>query len=285
MSAPLDLLANFAPFWLAGALAVTIYGAFAKRRRLALLLIGVLGVIAAATLISPELTRPIPRVPPGAHTLKLIQFNAWDETVAPQASAAWIANERPDLVFLEEAEPRIESALLSRGFVRSRGVGHVDIFSRVRPVPAPARLAPTEWRKMPPFARAIFADGTAPYLAIATHLPQPIYAAALPERRMLAAFANRYDRDRLIVAGDLNLTPWSFALSDFDRSLGLRRVDRAEFSWPGHLALGGRQMSALPFLPIDHVYVGAAWRLVSVERGPALGSDHFPIEVVLTDGG
>ena len=37
----------------------------------------------------------------------------------------------------------------------------------------------------------------------------------------------------------------------------------------------------LPFLAIDHVYAGAAWRTVSVERGPARGSDHFPVVVTL----
>ncbi|HQR90495.1 MAG TPA: endonuclease, partial [Caulobacter sp.] len=36
-----------------------------------------------------------------------------------------------------------------------------------------------------------------------------------------------------------------------------------------------------PFLPIDHVYAGGAWKTVSVVRGPALGSDHRPIVVKL----
>lgn len=36
-----------------------------------------------------------------------------------------------------------------------------------------------------------------------------------------------------------------------------------------------------PMLPIDHVYAGKGWRAVSVTRGPRLGSDHYPMVVVL----
>ena len=39
----------------------------------------------------------------------------------------------------------------------------------------------------------------------------------------------------------------------------------------------------LPFalLPIDHVSAGPGWRTVRVERGPLLGSDHYPVIVTL----
>ena len=37
----------------------------------------------------------------------------------------------------------------------------------------------------------------------------------------------------------------------------------------------------LPVLPIDHVYAGPGWATVSVERGPSIGSDHYPLVVIL----
>ena len=284
VSAGLDLLTHFAPFWLAGALSVFALGfVAAPRRRGALFVVGALGAVAATVLIAPEFTRPIPRAVPGARPLKLIQFNAWDENRDPEATALWIARERPDIVFIEEVEPPIQAAMLARGFIYSRGFGHVAIFSRATPIGVPAPLAPAEWRRMPPFARATFGAGAARYTVVAVHAPQPIYRSARPERRMLATFLGRYDRAHLIVAGDFNLTPWSFALRGLDRSLGMRRLDRAEFSWPGHLALGGGRIAAIPILPIDHIYAGSAWRLASLKRGPALGSDHFPLEVVLSE--
>jgi endonuclease/exonuclease/phosphatase (EEP) superfamily protein YafD len=285
VSEALDLLSHFAPFWLGGALIVVVLGCLvaAPGRRRALIAIGLVGAIAALALMVPEFIRPIPRVAPGLRTLRVIQFNAWDENLRPEATAIWIARERPDLVLIEEVEPRIKAALVARGFVYTHGFGHIAIFSRAASIGGPTPLAPAEWRKMPPFARATFGSGTSRLTVVAAHVPQPIYLVAGPQRRMLATFLNRLDRDHLIVGGDFNLTPWSFALRGLDRSLGMRRVDRAEFSWPGHLSFGGQQVAALPMLPIDHVYVGAAWRLVSLRRGPALGSDHFPLEVVLTE--
>jgi endonuclease/exonuclease/phosphatase (EEP) superfamily protein YafD len=51
----------------------------------------------------------------------------------------------------------------------------------------------------------------------------------------------RYDHDRLIVAGAFNLTPWSFALRGLYRAFPMRRVDRADYSWPlaSRSAIGG----------------------------------------------
>jgi endonuclease/exonuclease/phosphatase (EEP) superfamily protein YafD len=37
-----------------------------------------------------------------------------------------------------------------------------------------------------------------------------------------------------------------------------------------------------PLLPIDQIYAGSGWRPVSVARGEAQGSDHYPIVAVLT---
>jgi endonuclease/exonuclease/phosphatase (EEP) superfamily protein YafD len=284
LSEALDLLTHFAPIWLGGGL---VFGSlFARRgRRAALVAIGLSGAVAAAVLIVPEYTRPIPRSAPGTRTLKVIQINAWDENLVPGASAAWIARERPDLVFVEEAEPAIQTALLARGFVRGPGFGHTAIFSRAAPVDRPAPLAATEWHKMPPFARATFGRGEAAYSVIAVHLPEPTHGGAARERRMFATFVNRYDPRHLIVAGDFNLTPWSFALRRLDRSLAVRRVDRADYSWPARLPFGGLRVTAMPVLPIDHVYAGSAWRLVSLTRSRAPGSDHDALEVVLSASG
>ena len=58
---------------------------------------------------------------------------------------------------------------------------------------------------------------------------------------------------------------------------GLERRTKALFSWPAYL---GAKVP-FPFLPIDHVYAGKAWRTVSVKRGPRLGSDHYPVFVTL----
>jgi endonuclease/exonuclease/phosphatase (EEP) superfamily protein YafD len=97
----------------------------------------------------------------------------------------------------------------------------------------------------------------------------------------LASILAAVDRSRAIVAGDLNSTPWSFSRRRWDERFGLIRRTRAVFSWPALTQAQFPVLGAVPFLPIDHVYAGSGWATVDVERGPKLGSDHYPIVVTL----
>ena len=97
---------------------------------------------------------------------------------------------------------------------------------------------------------------------------------------MIAELLNRFPKERLILSGDFNSTPWSFSRRHEDAMIGLERRTRGLFSWPADRGPAGM---GLPFalLPIDHVYAGPGWRTVRVERGPLLGSDHYPVIVTL----
>jgi endonuclease/exonuclease/phosphatase (EEP) superfamily protein YafD len=282
---PLDLLGNLAPFWLAGGAFTVLYGtAFSSGRlRVILLLEGVLGVLAAAALIAPEMTRPMDHqaATPGERTVKLIAFNTWDQNSDEAATAAWIAAQGPDIVVTEESGPILRQALGDRGFFYTSGNGHVSIFSREAPGRAPVRIWNSEWRGLPPFVRATFGDGASAFSVIGVHLTHSLKEDGARRNQVLAGVLGRYDFDRLILAGDFNLTPWSFVLRRLDDSLGLERRDRALFSWPAKLDIGGHVLTAVPFLPLDHIYAGAAWRTISVNRGRSVGSDHFPVVAVL----
>ena len=73
----------------------------------------------------------------------------------------------------------------------------------------------------------------------------------------------------LLIAGDFNLTPFSWKLSKFAWKTGLRRYSTYQRSWPGHLYA--------PAFLIDHVFSTDTFRPLDVRTGPALGSDHLPI--------
>lgn len=77
----------------------------------------------------------------------------------------------------------------------------------------------------------------------------------------------------VIVAGDLNATPWSTALIGLERYALLRTTGFAP-TWPssGRGAIG---------IPIDHVLASRHWRRGASSRGPDIGSDHFPVRVAL----
>ncbi|HEY5807030.1 MAG TPA: endonuclease/exonuclease/phosphatase family protein, partial [Povalibacter sp.] len=82
----------------------------------------------------------------------------------------------------------------------------------------------------------------------------------------------RHTRGPLLIGGDFNITPWS---QNFERAIAgtsLRDCVRGQgwiSTWPTQFAPLG--------LRIDHCLYSEHWRVVSVRRGPILGSDHYPM--------
>ena len=76
----------------------------------------------------------------------------------------------------------------------------------------------------------------------------------------------------VIVAGDFNTTPWSPHFEDLLAAAGLRNAAAGKgyiptwptFFWPVRI-------------PIDHVLLKGPVAATAVRRGPAVGSDHYPI--------
>jgi endonuclease/exonuclease/phosphatase (EEP) superfamily protein YafD len=83
-----------------------------------------------------------------------------------------------------------------------------------------------------------------------------------------------------VVAGDLNDVPWSATTQRFQQVSGMLdpRVGRAFLA---------TFMTDNPLLrwPLDHVFVTDSFRLVSLDRLPDVGSDHFPLLATLCETG
>jgi endonuclease/exonuclease/phosphatase (EEP) superfamily protein YafD len=87
----------------------------------------------------------------------------------------------------------------------------------------------------------------------------------------IAEVAREADRP-LIVAGDFNTTPWSPHFDDLLAATGLRNAADGQGyigTWPTWF------WPAL--IPIDHVLVRGPLAVTTVRRGPAVGSDHYPV--------
>lgn len=288
----LDLLTHFAPFGLAGglvALPLTL-GAAGRGGWRAWTRLAALGAMVAwGALIWPEVTRPIPptvRPIPG-RTLRLVEFNAWDDNPDPSRAVDWIDRQHPDVVVIDEMTPALKRGLIARGFVFTKGMVTAEIFSR-GPARAPTFLVPMrDWKILPDFARASFVSpgGRGRFTVVNVHLNHPDQPENAYHPENFAILLDRQRRDRLIVAGDFNLTPWSFGLRRLDARLGLTRIDRAIPTWPARRRIAGLSVPMVPVLPIDHIYVGPAWRVAALRRGPDLGSDHYPLiaDLVLSD--
>ena len=281
----LDILNEFAPFWLAfGVLALALWLAAVRHGRLTPVLAG-LAMVSAAALMAPEFVANAATVPatPGAETLKYIQFNLWGQNRDPEGTARWILQQDADIVVLEEAYGRgqeVVKALRDHYPYRTRCGRHLTcstiILAKVKPT-VQVRLAEGGLDPWTDGVSATFPAPGGPVTVVGLHMNWP-WPPGLQQAqgRAVAGWLAPQPRDRTILSGDFNATPWSFSLRRQDTAFGLERRTRALASWPARRwpPLGLRPP---PFLPIDQVYAGKGWRTVSVTRGPPLGSDHYPV--------
>ncbi|WP_374471401.1 endonuclease/exonuclease/phosphatase family protein [Phenylobacterium sp.] len=275
-----DISNHFAPVWLAGSLGVLLSAAvFRDEARRLVLVVGALGVLLSGSLMLPEFLRPggpkAAASTPGQ--LKIVQLNVWHHNPDLGRAVDWLVAEDPDIVVAEETTPAF------RALMAERTDWHVTcpdcevmIFSKRRPTGR--SLQPPRGARHVPMAVARFSD----LAVVGVHYAWPTDAADQQyQEARLARVLDGVDRERAIVAGDLNSTPWSFSRRRWDERFGLVRRTRAVFSWPARAQPRFPGVGLFPFLPIDHVYAGAGWATVAVERGPKVGSDHYPVVVTL----
>jgi len=94
----------------------------------------------------------------------------------------------------------------------------------------------------------------------------------------LAELFTKMDRDNLVIGGDFNMTPYSFAYQNAAKTLQpIRRVSSGEASFPARLG----EYTAFPVIAIDHIFAAPRWQAVPMSPGDGFGSDHLPIAVRL----
>lgn len=288
-SGVLDALTHFAPIWLAGSvllLAMALVTPVPRGGGRLAMLSG-LGVLSTLWLVAPELTRSLSAPAPAdaPHQLKIIQFNAEPKPARFESMARWLVSQDPDILVLEDSTAPLR-ALILRRMPRRMACSprcQVAILSRAQPEEV-ATMGGGRWGLDPHTIVASFAPADGGYIVIGSHYSRPGLVArkSMTEKtvvqaensRRLGRMAAPLPRARLIVVGDFNSAPWSFALRRDDEGLGVERRTQALYSWPAY-------WFGPPFLPIDHIYAGPAWRTVSVARGPRIGSDHYPVVAVL----
>lgn len=274
----LDVLTHFAPLYLAVGVVVLVAAIFAERRPM-IAVLGAVAVVASLALMAPELLRGRSATAPAgaAGQIKVIQFNAGQASDRLEARLAWLAKEDPDVLVVEDSLPVFQTALTHR-LGRHMACGRtceVAIFTREAPalIESPRR---GRYGLGPAVAVAHVDHPAGAFAVVGTHYVWPIYLRTHRENgARLLQIVQPMAKDRLILAGDFNSTPWSFARRREDAALGIERRTHALPTWPANGAFG------LAFLPIDHLYAGRGWRTVSVRRGPRLGSDHYPVVAVL----
>lgn len=283
-----DLVNSAAPGVLIMAVAALV-GAIAARRQAAFLLASLATAGSAERVIS-ELNGAEASVPAAGSqdTVSVLTFNVWRGNPAPAAAADTILRSGADIVLLQEAGALLQTqgARLDRVYpARSdcpRGKCDAAILSRL-PLERPRYRFRTSTGEPigPGLATAkVLLPGGAAFRVATLHAPRPTERADWGEggRLELARAVAEIGDPALVLAGDFNLTPWSFAMQRLDQAMGpVRRVTRARFTYRSSLPA----LARLPFLPIDHAFVGPAWQVVSVQVLPGGHSDHLPVMIRL----
>ena len=89
------------------------------------------------------------------------------------------------------------------------------------------------------------------------------------EMRELAQFVRRIDGP-LVLAGNLNTSPWSRSFRALRLATGLSPAGTLMPSWPAWPI-------ALPQVALDHIFVSPELAVSASGTGPAVGSDHLPV--------
>jgi endonuclease/exonuclease/phosphatase (EEP) superfamily protein YafD len=285
---PVDFLNHFRPFAMAGAV-VLLAAAIALRapRPVSAGAMALAGLNAGLLLLPLVWSaEPAERAVTGQalagareRDIKMVTFNtAYGDA---RAVARFLLQEDPDIVVLQEVGAGHVGSL--RMLLRDThphvhscaGVQRCDaaIFAK-RPWVASGQEGSS--RETPEAVWVQFDDaemGRLRVVGVHLHLP---FSATTQTRQIDWLIAQRASfTGPAIVAGDFNMTPWSYRQQRLLAAAGLRRHAMFQRSWPTRRY--PRLRLPFPAFLIDHVLSTPDIRSVSIHTGPVVGSDHLPV--------
>ncbi|ODT76993.1 MAG: hypothetical protein ABS76_29220 [Pelagibacterium sp. SCN 64-44] len=269
---------------------VVVWGLLAgKARRLAVLYV-LAGLAASSIILVPEMLGGLaPRPPaPASGTLTMMTHNVFGRNYDMQRVAQAIHAANPDIVVLQEYfdGQAVDLHPLLVGdypyFVRCRGGkrANLGLYSRLPIVQDQDGACPDDAygtiRTAHILAHVMLADGRS-FSVMTTHIDWPFPVARQDEQLQALSGVLAGVDEPVILAGDFNSTPWSYALRGFASANGLHRetLNLPTFPMIWYYLGGWRNM--LPFLPLDHVMTRGGISVHSLGAGLETGSDHLPV--------
>jgi endonuclease/exonuclease/phosphatase (EEP) superfamily protein YafD len=289
----LDILNHLQLLLFFGTLVAFVLALALSVRRWAVLL-AFLGFAASAWTFVPEwLSSLAPRpAVSDAPTLKVMTHNIFGLNYDMKRVADVIAQEDPDIVALQEYFPEQATldALIKPKYpysVRCQGGkrANLGLYSKI---PFDKEMSAADCpsdaygkqRTAHIIAGFTLADGTH-FSVMTTHMDWPF-----PIERQLTEFQSAETsinavQGPLIVVGDFNSTPWSYAMKAFERDSGLKRETHALITYPLALTVPQRinrtgLLHTLPFLPLDQVFQRGV-TVSELHAAAPTGSDHLPV--------
>lgn len=277
-----ELPNHFRPFILLGALVLVALAYLRHPGQRPWIAIALAGANLALLVIpsADALMRPTPVAASNTH-MKLVSFNLWG-TRRYEEIEGFLHDQAPDVVMLQELQrfhlrdllPRLQATFPHQAVCAGCGVA---ILSKT-----PLRDADVAGRL--PLVTALWTAPTGEtYRLVSLHIAWPFQ----PERQAkdvdaFIATAGSWS-EPVVMAGDFNMTPWSWGLNKLAWQSGLRRQGTFAASWPVanvfNTPLQGWPIP--PLLLIDNVLTSPQIVSSHFDIGPELGSDHRPISVSL----
>jgi endonuclease/exonuclease/phosphatase (EEP) superfamily protein YafD len=256
--------------------------------------LAIIGLLSSAWTFGPEWLASLASRPPagGATIIKVMTHNVFGLNYDMARVARVIAAEEPDIVALQEYFPeqtKLDGMLKPTYPYSARCQGgkraNIALYSKIpfdREMPAgdcPDDAYGTQ-RTAHIIAGFTLSDGTH-FSVMTTHMDWPF-----PIERQLTEFQSaetsiKAVQGPLLVVGDFNSTPWSYAMKAFERQTGLRRETHGlityplAFTVPQRLSRDGL-LHTLPFLPLDQVFERGV-TVHELHPAEATGSDHLPV--------
>lgn len=287
-----DLLNHAQIFLLPGTLIGLVIVAVLLRgtlRSLAMIVV-LVGVAASANVMLPEFLgslRARPAAPAGG-TITMMTHNLFGMNYEMEKVVAAIRGEDPDIIVLQEyfgeQATDLHPLLLADYpfFVRCRGGKRANLglysrlpFEQVEDGACPNNAYGTT-RTAHILAKFQTGNGK-PFSVITTHMDWPIPITRQHEQlSALSAVVDKIEGP-MILAGDFNSTPWSYALREFVARNGLVRETMNLVTYPLSWYYFGAWRDTIPFLPLDHVMTRGGIVVHDLHAGRRTASDHLPV--------
>ena len=216
----------------------------------------------------------LPKHAKGAPALVIVAANVYVGNRDPAPLVAWLKLQPADVLILSElSEPYAKALSLALGddypyrelHPKNSPFG-IGMMSRL-PLRNPVLTDDSDGVRR---LTAEITAGDRSARIVAAH-PMPPLAPEWHHKRdqLLSTIVQQTGNMPMVVAGDLNATPWSTALSGAERT-GLRRTTSLAPTWP-------RSGRGIIGIPIDHILATSHWQRGPSGRGPDIGSDHYPV--------
>lgn len=300
--APFDLFNHGQLIWLPALIVAVIAAALSLQPgqvRQFIVGLGLVGIAASATIVLPEIINTSAKADTAPqNTVRVMTYNINASFGPATANLAPIDDADPDILLLqefwhsirEEIEDQLDRRFPHKLICREPIGAYLAIYAKrpITPLDGQDCLTTPD---LEPKAAAIFAETTdgagRPFTVAVTHLrwPAPVERQKGQMRELAARLASI--ETPVLVGGDFNSTPFSYALKQFATDARVQRQTRFLPSFPAAVASHLESFSRFiavpipfgvpPFLPLDHLMTrGMAVSHVTLSADSG-ASDHYPV--------